>query len=42
MSGTSRAAYRLDPLLERSLSTSISDLSQGSESEEPVDEESHR
>ena len=32
LSGTSRAAYRLDPLLERSLSTSISDISQGSES----------
>ena len=32
LSGTSRAAYRLDPLLERSLSSSMSDLSQGSES----------
>lgn len=40
LSGTSRAAYRLDPLLERSLSTSISDLSQGSESrsEEDIEE----
>lgn len=42
LSGTSRAAYRLDPLLERSLSTSISDLSQGSELEEDVNEESLR
>ena len=42
LSGTSRAAYRLDPLLERSLSTSISDLSQGSESEEDINEESLR
>ena len=40
LNGTSRAAYRLDPLLERSLSTSISDLSQGSESEEDFDDES--
>ena len=28
LAGTSRAAYRLDPLLERSLSTSASDISQ--------------
>ena len=40
LSGTTRAAYRLDPLLERSLSTSISDVSQGSElgSEEDIKE----
>lgn len=31
LAGTSRAAYRLDPLLERSLSTTALDISQGSQ-----------
>lgn len=42
LAGTSRAAYRLDPLLERSLSTSISDVSQGTESDSDSEEETTR
>ena len=37
LSGTSRAAYRLEPLLERSLSASMLDTSQGTESDSEDD-----